>query len=313
MAAGLTAGLVVCGDVRPAAAQTAQAAINAFAASPNPNPSLWPHIDKDRLIGGLRARVEDPCRVNQGRRSLCGPAAIVHELARLQPTRYVAMARALFETGVFDDGSTRITPSGSLLNSNVPPSMDPADWLMLAALRDDKNRFYVVEFEDDPGSFEEGISGLTTPGDMEDWTRDVLGFTNVGYESTYLWGENGALRKADRASRADGVGFLMIDSAMLPDGEASWIAYPNHWVAYKPGELHIVEGDWDDWRPWDWDTGHVSFNVFSWGSCSNPVEELREGKFEDYMWGAVTGAMLRGEVNGPGNPQLEATLHIMMR
>jgi hypothetical protein len=278
--AGLATGVIAARSTYDHAfALDAHTALTAFKASTKKG--LWPQVNKSQLIDGLAARVNNPCLVNQGRRSLCGPAAIVHELAKRRKLVYVQMARALYETGYYDGGSNEITPSHSLLTSKVPSSLNPADWLMLASLRDDKNTFYVVEYEDDPGSFEEGISGLTTPGDMEDWTRDVLGFGNVVWDSTYVYGENDALRSAQRAINGGGVAFLMIDTAML-GGNAPTIAYPKHWVSFK-GDLSIDEGDW-----WCWDCGHVAFKVYSWGNCSKPVN-LGEGPFEDYMWGAVTG------------------------
>jgi hypothetical protein len=144
------------------------------------------------------------------------------------------MARALYENGVFSDHSMEIKPSNDLLASKVPSSLNPADWLLLASLRDDENTFYAIEFEDDPGSFEEGISGLTTPGDMEDRIREVLQFDHVVWESTTVWGENDALRNTEQAAGDGGVAFLMIDTAIL-GGDEPTVAYPKHWVAYKSG------------------------------------------------------------------------------
>ena len=52
---------------------------------------------------------------------------------------------------------------------------------------------------------------------MRDWGRLVLGYANVGYESCYMFGDHKALGLAKKARDKGGVGFLMIDSALIKE------------------------------------------------------------------------------------------------
>jgi hypothetical protein len=275
-AAGALAAATIAVPPRRALAFDAFADLGAFGASSVTGP--WPNINKSKLIQGLLERVTDPCKVDQGRRSLCGPAAIFHELARLQPARYVAIARSLYETGKFSDGTATIKPSKDLLNSQVPTGISTADWLLLASLRDSENFLFDVEHND---SWEEGLTGLTTPSDMVDWTEEILRFRNAESDLTPLAGEQDALREADKVTQAGGVAFLLIHTAMLPHGDDPWVSYPEHWVAYKPGQLSIKDaGFWGDDR--------LRFSVYTWGQCGKIVD-IDEEPFEDFMFGVVTG------------------------
>ena len=60
-----------------------------------------------------------------------------------------------------------------------------------------------------------------------------------------------------------------------------FVGYPNHWVSFL-GNLHIDEGVW-----YRWDDGHIRFDCYSWGRTLHV--NIGEGKFEDYMFGVVTG------------------------
>jgi hypothetical protein len=63
-------------------------------------PGVWPNIDKTQLIDDIRAILANPLRVNQGRAPLCGPAAIVYELVRREPSRFVRICRSLYNLNV---------------------------------------------------------------------------------------------------------------------------------------------------------------------------------------------------------------------
>ncbi len=92
---------------------------------------------KKTLLAEMRQRLQSPLSVCQGQQPFCGPAAVVYELIRKQPTRYVEICRSLFETGAFKAKTKRIEASAKLRQSSRGDlKMGQSDWLILATLRD---------------------------------------------------------------------------------------------------------------------------------------------------------------------------------
>jgi hypothetical protein len=251
----------------------AEEAIARFAESARPG--VWPHIPKAGLIRDIRNVVADPFVIKQEGMPLCGPAAILFELAARHPERYVAICQELYETGKFQARTKEIRPSTTLRNSAVAAGLTSADWMLMATLRDVENALFPVEAGS--GEF---VMGFHTPWEMKGWTSELLGFDDVEYTSTYFYGEFDAMREAERARNAGGVAFLMINGAMCGN-DAPLVGYPDHWVSFLGG-LKIDEGVW-----YKHDSGHIWFDCYSWGDTKHI--DLGEGPFEDYMWGVVTG------------------------
>ncbi|MBD0268444.1 MAG: hypothetical protein ICV77_09130 [Cyanobacteria bacterium Co-bin8] len=241
-------------------------------------PGVWPHISKADLLDDIQKTLANPLQVNQNYTPFCGPTAIVFELVSKQPARYVSLCQALYETGQFRSRTKVVKPSQGLLQSKVRSGMSTADWMLIATLRDTENLLFPVT--GDSGSVGNNIAGITTPWEMKGWIYEILGYDQVEFESTFVYGEFDAMRAADAARSQGGVAFLMIHSAML-GGATPAIAHPNHWVAYLGG-LQIDNGVW-----YSHDSGKIRFNCYSWGK--QYTVDLGEGPFEDYMWGVVTG------------------------
>ncbi len=236
---------------------------------------LWPNIRKDELLADMRSKIANSYNVRQGNTPLCGPAAIVFELMARQPSQYVEICQSLYETGQFTARTKEIKPSSTLLNSRLRSDITVADWMLMATLRDTENALFPVEASS--GQF---VMGFSTPWEMKGWTFELLSFDKVEYESTYFYGEFEAMRRAKDVQNRGGVAFLMMDAAMLGGSEPT-VALPNHWVSFL-GDLSIDDGVW-----YRWDSGHIHFKCYSWGSSK--TVDLGEGPFEDYMWGLVIG------------------------
>ena len=248
-----------------------EAALTQFEASTTPG--VWPYIGKDQLIADMRATIRNPFNVDQGQTAFCGPAAIVFELVLRYPRRYVELCRALYETGKCRGRTKEIRPSGTLLRSGVPNVLSVADWMLMAVFRDAENLLFPVEKTSGPIA-----QGITTPWEMKGWTSEILGYENVGYTSTYIYGEFDAMKKAQSVHSRGGVAFMMINARML--GQDSLVpSYPDHWVSFVGG-LAIEKAA-------GWDKGHIRFECYSWGDWHHV--DLGEGPFEDHMWGLVTG------------------------
>jgi hypothetical protein len=235
---------------------------------------VWPHILKNDLIENIRAAVAEPLTIHQKYTPLCGPAAIVFELVSRQPHRYIQICQQLYETDQFQGRTKEVKPSQTLVESQIPKNPElggtdirPADWMLLATLRDVENLLFPVDA--DSGQL---VMGVTTPWEMKGWAFEILGYNQIAYESTYSYGEFDAMRLAEKARNNGGVAFLMIHSAMLGKAEPL-VSYPDHWVSFL-GNLTI-------------DSGHIKFDCYSWGE--NKHVDLDKESFEKYMCGVVTG------------------------
>lgn len=240
---------------------------------------VWPHIPRARLAADMEDRVRNPFNVRQRSGPFCGPAAIVFELVRRAPDRYVDICRTLYETGAFRARTKEVRPDDDLRQSRIGGGMDTADWMLIGTLRDTENLLFDVQGRDQ-GTIRAQLAGITTLGEMEGWMSELLGCTTVECHSTYLYGEFEAMREARRAIRRGGVAFLMINSAMV-GGDPLLQDLPTHFIAYLGG-LDIDEGVW-----YLWDSGRIRFDCYTWGRKLR-VDEGEE-RFEKWMWGAVVG------------------------
>ena len=248
-------------------------ALNRFRQSSRPG--VWRNIPKQRLVTDIERTIDWPLSVSQDGVPLCGPAAVVYELVRKNPARYVEICQSLYENGYFQGREERVEPSETLRNSRKHSGMSPADWMLCASMRDVANEIFDVE--ESSGEF---VMGLSTPWEMMGWTEDLLGYDNVDYESTYFYGEFKAMQKAHGAVQRGGVAFLMVHGDIV-NSRAPSFGYPNHWVSYLGG-LDIDEGVW-----YIWDSGRIHFRCYSWGR--EMKVNISEGPFEDGFWGVVTG------------------------
>lgn len=163
---------------------------------------VWPYILKAELLGDIRRTVANPFNVAQERTDLCGPAAIIFELVTKQPSRYVNICRALYETGEFTSRTKIVRPSSTLLTSRVPSDITLADWMLMACLRDTENALFPVEASSSPIAM-----GITTPWEMKGWVFEILGYDTAEFESTAFYAEFEAMRKAEAARNQGGVPF----------------------------------------------------------------------------------------------------------
>lgn len=235
---------------------------------------VWPKINKADLIRDIKSIVIDPLRINQGAAPLCGPAAILYELAKSSPKRFVEMCRKCYETGTINGRKKNYSASSTLRNSKVKNNVTPANWMMQATLVEASNLLLDVDASDD------GLASSSTPSNLQEWTKEILLYDRVDYISTLAWGEFDAMREVARAYRDGGVAFMMVHSSMVGN-PTPFIYYMSHWISYA-GKLHIDNGN-----PFIHDSGHISFDSYTWGRIV-PVS-LSEGRFEDAFFGVVIG------------------------
>lgn len=243
-------------------------------------PGLWPHLDKGAIVEEMRLRLHHPFKVNQGQQPFCGPAAILFELIRKFPLRYVNLCRSLYETGGFPAQTQFIQTSENLRQASQGNlRMGPADWMVLATLRESENLLFPVE----PNAPEivRNLAGMTKSWEMKGWVREILGYSRVEYFHTYVLRDLTALQKSQTVLDQGGVALGLITAADLLGQEKSRITVPNHWVAIV-GNVNIQKGTFGRH-----DSGHVSFDVFTW--AKRVTIDANEGVFEDAFWGVVLG------------------------
>ena len=258
--------------------QQALSALTAFQQSDQPG--VWPHLDKGKIVAEMRSRLKNPFTVNQGQQPFCGPASILFELILKFPLRYVEMCRNLYEYGYFHSRARQINASENLRQSSQGNlRMGPADWMVLATLRESENLIFPVE--PSAPTIVRNLAGMTKSWEMKGWVREILGYPNVKYRHTYILRDLKALRQAQEVIESGGVAFALITATGLLGKQDAKVTVPNHWVTIA-GNVNIKKGTFGRH-----DSGHVNFDIFTWAQKMHV--DAKEGIFEDSFWGVVLG------------------------
>lgn len=274
----MTAGLPA--NPNTVATQQALTAIAEFEKSPLKG--VWPHLDKATIVAEMRSRLSNPFNVNQGQQPFCGPASVLFELVRKQPGRYVQICRSLFETGRFEAQTKAIAASNELRQASKGNlQMGPADWMILATLRESENLLFPVE--PDASEIIRGLAGMTKSWELKGWVREILGYRTIHYKHTYLLGDMAALRDAADIVAKGGVAFPLITAegllrATSPSKADLPTALPNHWVTLLGNVSIPTRGGSSD---------QVTFDVYTWARGMRVTVDERY--FRRYFWGVVTG------------------------
>ena len=234
--------------------------------------TYFPKLHRDDVGIGLLMRIANPGLLNQGQASLCGPTALMFNLATDKPAAYVRFAIDLFEKGKAMIWRLQIEP-GSDVRNYLPPagSIPQVDWLTMASIRDSENAFFDYDSVDDE------FAGITLPGELAHWFRragysDVTERTNV-----YFNKGSGTLDEADRLYAAGYRVCLFIGINMLSgSNQTKGSSTAEHWVVLRSRVTRTG--------------GNVSLKVFTWGDGTYQVPQrgtLSEGDFYGNFYGFV--------------------------
>jgi hypothetical protein len=234
--------------------------------------SAFPNLDRDDVGIGLLMRIANPGVIRQGDSSLCGPTALVFNVASDQPVQYARYAIDLYEKGKATIGRLSVEPR-KVVRSYSPPigSIHPTDWLTTASLRDSENGFFPY------GSVEKEFAGMTLPGDLADWFRKA-GYSDVREETNLKFTKGaGAIDDANRLYGDHYHVCLFINSQMLKAKEQTESSHvPDHWVVLR--------------SPITRSGGKVRLTVFTWGQGDYQIpkgDDLSEGDFLNNFYGHV--------------------------
>jgi hypothetical protein len=254
---------------------------------------VWNHLDKQQIINDIRDRLSNPYQIQQGEQPFCGPAAVVFELIRKQPERYIEICQTLYEQGMFEGYTKKIVAAGRLCRSYGNLRMAQADWMILATLRDCANT--IVPVHPKAPKLIREFGGMTKPWEISRWVRELLGYPQTKSHPTPLSGEFRALEEADKTIQAGGVAFGLINSQGLL-GNNSFLAarfhriYPNHWVTIL-GNISILGTRGYANEPPTKITknkiSRVEFDIYSWGRKIHVNTDTATMK--DFFWGVTVG------------------------
>jgi hypothetical protein len=277
--------------------------VNAFAARTKGG-NLWKSITRKDLAAGLLERIADPTKINQGHAGLCAPASLIFSLANDDPVAYARAAIELWETGETKIGTLKIKAGSDLMNYQLPAtnSVPPADWVILASIRDSENWFFDYESVNDSGS--------SSVGESVKWMKKV-GYQDVVDKMNGVFGSNLEMAKQASAYYSKGYKVLLrINVVLLDETDANQGAHRgNHIVAlispitFNLQTIFVKGGPPNCFRdppgprvcyyPPDttYEDGTLSFKVYTWGKERNvPYSGTLTVKgFVDSFWGFVAG------------------------
>lgn len=224
--------------------------------------SVWHSIGRADVADGVKARIDDPDKINQGNTSLCGPAEFAWDLASDHPADYARAVIELYETGRTRIGSMNVVPCADLKNYVLPATagINPADWILLASIRDNDNWFF--DYQDDSDS----VSAMTMPHSKETWLKKA-GYTDVINETNVFFTKD--LAHAAKASRLLSSGYKvalfingnMLDASKMNDASVT----PDHWVGLtKP--INIKSYNYPVKKTNKDPDSSVDFEVYTWGT-----------------------------------------------
>jgi hypothetical protein len=230
-------------STRAARAQRAQAVVAAFA--DDRAAGRW-GLDRVAVARRLTELVDEPGLIRQGRTNLCGPAAMMALWLRDDPEAAVGYAVHLFDRGEARIGALPVRASSRLRAS--PSDEAPADWMMMAALRDSTNR--ILRYDRARGR-REAAAAITLPGAVAGWLSaagyDVRDETNL------------VVRKGLAHAQAPGERVALVAQEMFR--AATWrnrvvSLVPNHWIVLR-SPVEATESA-VRFRFWSWGAEHVA-------------------------------------------------------
>jgi hypothetical protein len=248
----------------------ADSAIADFEASITPG--AWALLNKSTLAQEMRDRVRNPYLICQGGQPFCGPAAVIFELVRKEPLRYIEICSYLYLLGGFQ-GATHYIPSADELRRSTHGDLHMAqvDWMMLSTCRDMENVLFPVE----PNTPEliRNLAGMTKSWEMCGWIKEILGYQTTECRYAFLGNDIQALTKAHEVISQDGVAFALITADGMLGDKPPLIPMPTHWIGLV-GNILIQPNT-------------ISFDVYTWSRKMNL--QMDPASFKKYLWAIVTG------------------------
>lgn len=220
-------------------------------------------ITRSAVAGGLLQRIKNPWKIDQEGSSLCGPTALVYNLARTAPSRYVQFVIDLYEHGHASLGKLFVKAGQDLLSYDPGHEIHPADWIPLASIRDSQNAYFDYQAVSDKAA------GITTPKDLATWFRKV-GYQFVEADASLLKSKGPeSVMKANALISNNYKVSLLINMKILGENYFQSALKTRACRRCPPRLRSIEEGLPDHWvvllSRVLVSTGNVRFKIFTWG------------------------------------------------
>lgn len=261
----------------PTAQRRAEELVKEFAA--RPGGGVFPRIARSKVAEGLLERIYNPGAIHQKGSSLCGPAALLFDVATRDPVSYATYVISLYETGKGRIREIVVEPGSDLKEYDPGNKVEASDWIGLASLRDSENYFF--DYQDTNDEF----AGITLPSELEDWFRKV-GYAEVVNETSLVIDQDERnIRRADAYFQNGFRVCLFIGGNMLEkETQDTGSTLPDHWVV-QTASVNIVLTRFDTEL-----AKTISLHIFTWGEGRRRVplvDFLRLDEFLDNYYGFV--------------------------
>ena len=236
-------------------------------------PGVWPHLDKEQILHDIAFRLSHASKLMGGQNCLSGGAAILFNLLRHNPFRYVRLCHSLYETGGFQTLRHRIQASEQLRKtsmeqcwSSMPsqPSyrqawlseeielslpISPVDWMVLMTLYDTQlSSFPPPPFMPFMPAVIAQHPKMTKPWQLKGWLMDLFGYRHATYHHVHLQPSWWLLKRAKSAIAKGGVAIALVNAERLirglsfdVTGDKTWdtlpkrpLAFSSHWHKLQP-------------------------------------------------------------------------------
>ena len=247
-------------------------------------PTPWINLKQDVVASGLKARIDNPDSISSIQTSLCGPAEFFRDLATDKPALYARAAVQLYKFGIFAIGTLTLDPSTDLMNHALPANsrIHPADWLLLASLRDADNWWFDYQSESDDAS------AITMPHSKVKWLKEA-GYSEIVNETNVIRSQDVSNALAASSAFMSGKKVALFINANMLEAPNSSSLTPDHWVALTSPILTFPSVNINNAGKPDPNTT-VKLSVYSWGNVQAVPESgtLRLSNFLDNYYGYIS-------------------------
>lgn len=228
--------------------------------------AAFPNINRHEVYEQVGERMMFPSKINQRGTSLCGCAAVLYLTAKYRPEMYSSYVLTLYEEGVANMGSLRVTPGRDCRNYR-PTNTEGADWVGLAGLRDSENIFFDYDEESD------AFAGINFPREVHSWL-EATGFRVIDNDTDIIGTNNEAsLRKAADFKRQGFEVVILIRARWLDSTIGAFPVFPDHWV--------VLTSDID------MTGGNPRFTCYSWGENEHTLDAAQISNWRDNWFGYI--------------------------
>ena len=214
----------------PTKADTKQAALD-YVNSRIMLDKVFSQIKRMDFISSLAANIKHPSNINQGKTNFCGPASVLHALAKYHPMEYATFALDLFQKGTAMARGA-VVDATFLKDEAIPPNMNisACDWVTMAGLRNNLSAFSCLKSLTTVTTMFQG----TYPFELKT-AFEMFGYTDVRSDTSFMTvGEANFRAASDLVAKRFRVILSVHEDMFHKPTEKSWMHKgPNHFCTLK--------------------------------------------------------------------------------